>query len=61
MRIAIWVVPYTILPPPCTMFFCQPIARFFEVFAQYMHGKVYYTSVGTTYETFVTVSPYMDR
>ena len=43
------------------VFGTKPPAGFLEVFAEDLHDKVYHTSVGTTYETFVAVSPYMNR
>ena len=43
------------------VFGTEPPAGFLEVFAEDLHDKVYHTSVGATYETFVAVSPYMNR
>ena len=43
------------------VFGTEPPAGFLEVYAEDLHDKVYHTSVGATYETFVAVSPYMNR
>ena len=42
------------------VFGTKPPAGFLEAYAEDLHDKVYHTSVGATYETFVAVSRYMN-